>query len=69
VVRRKAEKIVSQFLKVGVYKETEECKKFDNADRRGESRVLLQLSFVLCSGPVQLEERINVIGLFLCQYV
>jgi len=52
VVRRKAEKIVSQFLKVGVYKETEECKKFDNADRRGESRVLLQLSFVLHSGPV-----------------
>jgi len=52
VVRRSADKVVSEFLKVFVYKETEESKKYGNADGRGESRIPLQFSFVLHSVPV-----------------
>ena len=64
MVRRSAEKVTSLLLEVSVHKETYESREYGNADD-----IPLHLSFVLHSGPVLLEQSIDVIGLPFCENV
>ena len=52
MVRGSAEKVASLFPEVSVYKETEDSKKYGDIDGSSESRIPLQLFFVLHIGPV-----------------